>query len=180
MGLLVEDLLVLARLDARRPLEHEYVDLLMGASDAVHSARAIAPEREITMTMIDGPGIPAVIGDASRLAQVMTNLVTNALRHTPPEASVTVSVGTEGDDALFVVADTGPGIAPEDKVRLFERFYRADTSRYRDSSTGSEGGSGLGLSIVAALVAAHGGRVGVESELGHGARFWVRIPRVRD
>ncbi|WP_433492933.1 sensor histidine kinase [Nocardia grenadensis] len=174
MGLLVEDLLMLARLDAQRPLDRTPVDLLTLAADTVHGARAVAPERHITLEVIDGPGTPEVLGDDARLRQVLGNLVTNALTHTPPDADVTVRVGTEHDDAVLEVVDTGPGLPPEDRERVFERFYRADSSRTRSS-----GGSGLGLSIVAALVAAHDGTVEVESEQGAGSTFRIRLPRRR-
>ncbi len=172
MGLLVEDLLTLARLDARRPLERTPVDLLALAADTVRGARAVAPERHITLEIIDGPGTPEVVGDDARLRQVLGNLVTNALTHTPPEAHITVRVGTENNDAVLEVVDTGPGLHPDDRERVFERFFRADSSRTRAS-----GGSGLGLSIVAALVAAHDGTVEVESEPGAGSTFRVRLPR---
>ncbi|GAA4489889.1 HAMP domain-containing sensor histidine kinase [Rhodococcus olei] len=172
MGLLVEDLLMLARLDAQRPLEKVPVDLLAVAADAVHDARAIAPDRSITLEVVDGPGRPEVLGDDARLRQVLTNLVSNALGHTPADAAVTVRVGTVGRDALLEVADTGPGLDAQARERVFERFYRADSSRARNS-----GGSGLGLSIVAALVAAHGGTVAVESPDGGGAVFRVSLPR---
>jgi len=172
MGVLVEDLLMLARLDAQRPLERKSVDLLALAADAVHGARVVAPDRTIGLEVIDGPGTPEVLGDVVRLRQVVDNLVTNALTHTPADASVTVRVGTVGDDAVLEVADTGPGLAEEDRERVFERFYRVDTSRTRAS-----GGSGLGLSIVAALVTAHGGTVDVDSEVGRGATFRVLLPR---
>jgi len=175
MGLLVEDLLLLARLDAQRPLECRPVDLLALASDAVHDARAVAPERDVRMEVVDGPGTPEVVGDEGRLRQVLSNLVTNALAHTPAQASVTVRVGTDGPDVVLEVADTGPGLSAQDAERVFERFYRADSSRTRAS-----GGTGLGLSIVAALVAAHRGTVGVESGPGTGAVFRVRLPRAAD
>ncbi|WP_226435420.1 sensor histidine kinase [Rhodococcus yananensis] len=176
MGVLVEDLLMLARLDAQRPLENKPVDLLAIAADAVHGARVVAPDRTIRLEVVDGPGTPEVMGDDVRLRQVLGNLVTNALTHTPPEASVTVRVGTDGDDAVLEVADTGPGLSGGDRERVFERFYRTDSSRTR-SVAGS--GSGLGLSIVAALVAAHGGSVVVDGAPGVGATFRVRLPRVR-
>lgn len=176
MGLLVEDLLMLARLDAHRPLEQAPVDLLALASEVVHGAKATAPKRIISVEVFDGPGVPEVQGDVGRLAQVLSNLIGNAIRHTPDEASITVRVGTVGTDAVLSVTDTGPGLSDEDKSRVFERFYRADASRHR---TDNAAGSGLGLSIVAALVAAHGGTVGVDSEPGSGATFWVRLPRER-
>ncbi|GAB2930333.1 HAMP domain-containing sensor histidine kinase [Rhodococcus aerolatus] len=182
MGLLVEDLLLLARLDSQRPLEQQPVDLLVLASDAVHDASAVARDRPVRLEVLAGPGTPEVVGDEHRLRQVLSNLVTNALTHTPAGTPVTVRVGTvpgpggqddpDGGDAVLEVTDAGPGLAPEDAERVFERFYRTDTSRTRAS-----GGTGLGLSIVAALVAAHGGTVEVSSTPGHGATFRVRLPR---
>ena len=109
MGLLVDDLLLLARLDVQRPLEHHRVDLLALASDAVHDAQAIDPKRTITMEVFDGPGTPEVLGDEPRIRQVLSNLVANALQHTPSSADVTVRVGTDGDDAVLEVVDEGPG-----------------------------------------------------------------------
>jgi len=177
MGLLVDDLLLLARLDQQRPLEQHPVDLLAVASDAVHEARAAAPGRPVTLQAVEGPVPPVVVGDDSRLRQVLGNLVGNALTHTPDGTSVAVRVGTrraEGSSvpvAFLEVVDNGPGLAPADAERVFERFYRADPSRNR-----SLGGSGLGLSIVAALVAAHGGRVEVDTAPGQGATFRVLLP----
>ncbi|KAA1249824.1 HAMP domain-containing histidine kinase [Mycobacterium simiae] len=173
MGLLVDDLLMLARLDAQRPLERSQVDLLVLAADAVHDARAVDPKRTITLDVLDGPGTPEVFGDEPRLRQVLSNLVANALRHTPESADVTVRVGTQGDDALLEVADQGPGMTPEDASRVFERFYRTDSSRARAS-----GGTGLGLSIVDSLVKAHGGAVTVVTAPGEGCCFRVTLPRV--
>ena len=109
MGLLVEDLLLLARLDAQRPLDRHRVDLLALASDSVHDAQSIAPKRTITMEVIDGPGTPEVLGDEARLRQVLGNLVANALQHTPETARITVRVGTDDDNAVLEVADEGPG-----------------------------------------------------------------------
>ena len=113
--------------------------------------------------------------------QVIRNLVNNAVVHTPDDASITVGVDVDSgdavgshDDVVITVADTGKGLEPADLDHVFERFYRGDSSRYR----GEGGGSGLGLSIVSALVDAHGGTVGVESTPGEGARFWVRLPRL--
>ncbi|MBO0855250.1 MAG: HAMP domain-containing histidine kinase, partial [Nocardia sp.] len=181
MSLLVEDLLMLARLDAQRPVEQRPVDLLGLASDAVHNARAVdaasrpeGPSRPVNLEIRTGPGTLEVRGDEQRLRQVLANLVNNALTHTPPEASVTVALTPEAAGVLIEVADTGPGLEPEDAERIFERFYRADSSRNRDT-----GGSGLGLSIVQALVLAHGGSVSVRSEPGQGTTFEVRLPRER-
>ena len=177
MGLLVDDLLLLARLDQQRPLEQRPVDLLAVATDAVHDARAVDPDRSIELRLAGAPP-RAVLGDEARLRQVVANLVTNALHHTPAGTPVLVEVSGEPDSAVLAVSDRGPGLAPGEAARVFERFYRADASRTRPGATraGAAGGTGLGLSIVAALVAAHGGRVEVDSEPGHGATFRVRLP----
>ena len=172
MGLLVEDLLLLARLDAQRPLEQRRVDLLTLATDAVHDAQSIAPARVIAMNVFDGPGTPEVIGDEARLRQVLGNLVANALQHTPETAGITVRIGTRGDCAILEVADKGPGMTQDDAHRVFERFFRTDSSRARSS-----GGTGLGLSIVDSLVFAHGGTVTVETAPGRGCCFRVSLPR---
>jgi two-component system OmpR family sensor kinase len=177
MGLLVEDLLLLARLDQQRPLERRPVDLLALAADAVQDARAISPNHPARLEVAadeTAAAPPVVLGDEARLRQVVANLMSNAVTHTPPGTVVTVAVATEGEEAVLSVADTGPGLAPDDAARAFERFYRADASRTR-----AHGGSGLGLSIVAALVAAHGGTVGLDTDPGTGARFAVRLPLYR-
>ena len=175
MGLLVDDLLLLARLDVQRPLEYLRVDLLALVSDAVHDAQAIDPKRTITMEVLDGPGTPEVLGDEPRLRQVLSNLVVNALQHTPSSADVVIRVGTAGDDAVLEVRDWGPGMSQEDASRVFERFYRTDSSRARAS-----GGTGLGLSIVNSLVHAHGGVVTVTTAPGEGCCFRVTLPRVSE
>src|SRR3954447_13055950 len=175
MGLLVEDLLLLARLDAQRPLEQRRVDLLTLATDAVHDAQSIAPARVIAMDVFDGPGTPEVLGDEARLRQVLGNLVANALQHTPEPARIVVRVGTDDDNAVLEVADEGPGMSADDAHRIFERFYRTDSSRDRAS-----GGTGLGLSIVDSLVYAHGGTVTVATAPGRGCRFTVKLPRIAD
>ncbi|MGA9870948.1 MAG: HAMP domain-containing sensor histidine kinase [Rhodococcus sp. (in: high G+C Gram-positive bacteria)] len=172
MGLLVEDLLMLARLDAQRPLENSSVDVLAIAADAVHDARAVAPQRIISLKVLPGPGIPVVTGDDARLRQVLGNLVNNAIRH--GEGDIGVTVGTTDISVVLAVRDSGPGLSPEESAHVFERFYRADSSRTRES-----GGSGLGLSIVAALVAAHRGTVTVDSAPGDGATFRVVLPRAQ-
>jgi len=177
MGLLVEDLLMLARLDAQRPLETRPVDLLALAGDVVHSAQAMGARQPgtnhpVALDVRPGPGTLEVAGDAARLRQVLANLVGNAQHHTPPGTPVTVRL-TPGEDRVSIeVSDAGPGLSPEAATRVFERFYRTDSSRNRAS-----GGSGLGLSIVQALVTAHGGTVGVDSTPGQGATFTVVLPR---
>jgi two-component system OmpR family sensor kinase len=178
MGMLVEDLLLLARVDQQRPLEYAPVDLLAVATDAVHDARAVAPDRSIELELLASDRPPVVLGDDARIRQVTANLVSNALTHTPADAAVRVRIGTlPGPEprAVFEVADEGPGLTPEEAGRVFERFYRADPSRTRAS-----GGSGLGLSIVAALVSAHGGTVDVQTAPGQGAVFRVLLPLPAD
>ncbi len=172
MGLLVEDLLLLARLDQQRPLERVAVDLLPLAREAVEDASLLAPDRTIDLQVDTGPP-PIVIGDAARLRQVVNNLVSNALTHTPPGTPVTVRVSTNLDQTIAVleVSDRGPGVPDADADRVFERFYRAEKSRSRQA-----GGNGLGLSIVAGLVEAHGGTVGVHNRDGGGATFRATLP----
>jgi two-component system OmpR family sensor kinase len=175
MGLLVEDLLLLARLDEQRGLERRPVDLLALAADAVHDARVLAPDRRIELRAGGAAGPLVVLGDEARLRQVLANLMSNALTHTPAGTPVEVVAQTRRLDgvpqAVVEVVDHGPGLDPEQAQRVFERFYRADPARTR-----APGGTGLGLAIVAALVAAHGGTVRVDSSPGRGARFRVVLP----
>jgi signal transduction histidine kinase len=176
MGLLVEDLLLLARLDQQRPLTFAPVDLAAIAGDAVHDAKAVQPDRPIALHLDESlTDVPVVLGDESRLRQVVGNLVTNALTHTPAGTRVTVTVAEAPDDPgvlVLRVSDEGPGMDPADAERAFERFYRADASRTR-----SAGGTGLGLAIVSSLVAAHGGSVSLDTGPGKGATITVRLPR---
>ena len=177
MGLLVDDLLLLARLDQQRPLRRRPVDVLDLAAGAVLDAQLLAPDREIDLIRLDDSDAPLVVtGDEARLRQVIGNLVANALRHTPPGTPFRIAVGRsprpDGHDEIVIeVADEGPGLTPEQAERVFERFYRADPARSRAS-----GGTGLGLSIAAALVEAHNGTIGVTSTPGEGATFQVRLP----
>ncbi|MEU6412123.1 HAMP domain-containing sensor histidine kinase [Microbispora sp. NPDC046933] len=170
MGLLVDDLLLLARLDQQRPLRTQPVDLLALAADAVHDARTLCPDRDVSL-VVEGDAALIVSGDEVRLRQVVGNLMSNATTHTPEGTPITVRVGSLDGTAFIEVADKGPGLTPEQAARVFERFYRADPSRTRPS-----GGSGLGLAIVESLVRAHGGEVGVETAPGAGAAFRVTLP----
>jgi two-component system OmpR family sensor kinase len=176
MGGLVEDMLVLARLDEQRPIERRPVDLLTLAVDAVQDARIVAPGRAIDLTVGTGAAF-LVLGDEARLRQVISNLMGNALTHTPAGTPVTVRIlaGYQGNPAvpaaILEVADRGPGLTREQAEHVFERFYRADQARGRRT-----GGTGLGLAIVSALVAAHGGTVGVDTAPGQGATFWITLP----
>ena len=174
MGLLVEDLLLLARLDQERPLEPVELELRVIVGDAVIAARAVAPEREISLEIPDGTGPVRVLADESRLRQVVGILMSNALTHTPAGTPIRLRLRRDRDQAVIEVTDEGPGLTAEQVERVFERFYRADTARTRHG--GDSGGAGLGLAIVAALVKAHAGTVEVESVPGKGATFRVRLP----
>lgn len=179
MGALVEDLLLLARMDDCRPVSLGEVDMTVLASDAVADARVRDPRRSIRMTGLNGGHIePAVVaGVESQLRQVATNLVANAVHHTPAGTPVEVEVGVAAGASAavrLVVRDHGPGIAPADATRVFERFYRADPARGRQQGVGT----GLGLAIVAAIVEAHHGQVAVEQTPGGGAAFVVDLPQV--
>lgn len=169
MGVLVDDLLLLARLDQGRPLGCDQLDLSQLVTEAVDDARVVDPGRSISLAAEGGV---SVTGDADRLRQVLANLLNNASAHTAPGTPVHVQVRADGDRAVLEVADEGDGLSPEQAAQVFERFYRADSAR-------SRGGAGLGLSIVAAIAAAHGGRATVSSEPGRGATFQVEIPRLR-
>ncbi|NEW27722.1 sensor histidine kinase [Nocardia cyriacigeorgica] len=189
MGLLVDDLLLLARLDEERPLDLTEVDLVGIAESVVRDAKTRAPDR--TIRLLAGNGAPRVIGDDLRLRQVVANLVDNALVHAPAPATVTVRVSTStgvpdtdpvaaeaGGDlppaseyVVLDVADDGPGIPPDKAAHMFDRFYRAS-----DSRSGTNG-SGLGLAITAAILTAHRARIRLHTELGEGARFRILFPR---
>ncbi|MDI6097866.1 ATP-binding protein [Actinoplanes sp. NEAU-A12] len=178
MGLLVEDLLLLARLDRERPLTLAPVELLVLAMDAVEAAQAMAPDRRIDLEVRDPADRLVAYGDDARLRQVIGNLMTNALVHTPAGASVALRLfAGEGDHAVVEVSDTGPGLSPEQTERVFERFYRVDEARTRKTDREATG-TGLGLAIVAAIVRAHEGTVEVLSEAGRGATFRVTLPTI--
>ncbi|HEX4344111.1 MAG TPA: HAMP domain-containing sensor histidine kinase [Solirubrobacteraceae bacterium] len=174
MGVLVEDLLALARLDEVRDLRRERVDLAALAADAVDDARAVAPDREIALHVADAAGASSAAvldGDPGQLRQVLANLVRNALVHTPAGTPIEVAVRADGEHARLEVRDHGPGLPEGDPAELFERFWRADPGRGRGRA-----GAGLGLSIVAAIVAAHGGRAQAADAPDGGARFTVTLP----
>jgi two-component system OmpR family sensor kinase len=168
MGLLVEDLLLLARLDEGRPLERRPVELVRVAAEAVDAAQTVDsswPAQVVANEPVD------VVGDSARLRQVIDNLLANVRAHTPAGTRTTVRVARDASDAVVEVSDDGPGLSAEQAEKAFERFYRAEVSRSRQY-----GGAGLGLSIVAAIVAAHGGTVGVSETSGGGATFTIRLP----
>ena len=169
MTALVDDMLLLARLDEQRDLDLAPVDLSSLAADAVHDFGAVHQDRSLTLTTDQEPVV--VRADEARIRQVIGNLLSNAMRHTLDGTPVRVAVHGDGDRAHLSVTDEGPGMLAEQAARAFERFYRADPSRTRAS-----GGAGLGLSIVAALVSAHGGQVDVATEPGQGCVFHVWLP----
>ena len=168
MARLVDDLLLLARLDQARGVEAAPVDLGTLVHDAVEDFRVVAPDRTVAVDIAEGV---VVAGDRLRLRQIVDNLLSNVRTHTPAGTEVRVYVSNGGNQAVLTVADHGPGIAHADQERIFERFWRADPARTR-----SRGGTGLGLAIVASLVHAHDGSVSLESEPGRGAAFTVRLP----
>jgi two-component system OmpR family sensor kinase len=168
MGVLVEELLLLAHLDETRSREFGAVDLSAIVADAATDARVRDPERRVDVV---APDEAPVIGDEDSLRQAVDNLVTNALTHTPPGTSVELRLSHDGDAALFTVTDSGPGLDEDALEHAFDRFWRRDASRSRRS-----GGAGLGLAIVASIAHAHGGTVDAENVPGRGARFTLRIP----
>ena len=179
MGQLVEDLLTLARIDERRESKLAPFDLFHLAVDASNDAYATSPDREVSLVGLTDDVAPTsapVIGDESRMRQVVANLLTNAMRYTPAGTPLEIAVGVREDVpgyplSVIEVRDHGPGIHGEDRERVFERFYRTDTSRSRET-----GGTGLGLSIVAAILEQHDGSVQIEETPGGGATFVISLP----
>ena len=167
MSLLVDDLLLLARLDEGRPLEQKPVDLAAVVGEAVDAARVVEPDRPIELAVEPA----TVTGDGARLHQVLDNLLANARTHTPAGTPVSVELRQVDGRAELSVADHGPGLTEEQAARVFERFYRTDSSRARAS-----GGAGLGLSIVAAVAEAHGGTAEARPTPGGGATFVIALP----
>jgi two-component system OmpR family sensor kinase len=170
MSSLVEDLLTLARLDQGPKMEIKPVNLTEVISDAVASARAAGPDHPITFE--ESVEIFA-LGDSNRIHQVVANLLANARVHTPAGTAIKVAISQGEKEVLVSVSDNGPGLSDNDREKIFERFYRVDASRQR--SNGADG-SGLGLSIVDAVMRAHGGHVSVDSKLGNGATFTLHFP----
>jgi len=168
MGSLVEDLLLLARMDQSREIVMEDVDLSTLVKEAVLSAQAAGPEHPITLDVAHDVHTQ---GDADKIYQVVTNLLANARAHTPAGTAIHVATYSDEKGTYVTVADNGPGLTAENQQHIFERFYRVDTSRQRNSSDGS----GLGLSIVDEVMKAHGGEVSVASEPGNGATFTLHF-----
>jgi two-component system OmpR family sensor kinase len=171
MRMMVEELLMLARLDHGRPANPIRVDVGELARVAAGDAMAIAPDRSVELHV--GDADVNVIADAASLRQAIDNLLANTRAHTPAGTRVDVTVERRGDDVAIVVDDDGPGIDSADAAHLFDRFFRAERSRVRD---GRAGGAGLGLSIVAAVAAAHDGSVRVDRSPSGGARFEIVLP----
>jgi two-component system OmpR family sensor kinase len=172
MGDLVEDLILLARLDEGRPLRAEPVDLGRLLDDAALDARVLQPDRTIVVTVAGG-GPMRITGDLFRLQQVVGALVANALSYTEVDTRIELSARFEGDRAIVTVADDGPGLDAETAGRVFDRFVRGEQSRSRRS-----GGAGLGLAIAKAIVEAHGGTITLDTAPGTGCRFMVSLPRL--
>ena len=168
MGELVDDLLLLARLDEARPLVAEPVDLTDVVLAAVDAARTVEPERTLRLSIA---GVVTVDGDTARLRQVVDNLLANVRTHTPPSTPCQLLLDTDDDQAVLSVTDWGPGVAVDQIDRLGDRFYRVDEARTRAS-----GGSGLGLSISRAIVEAHAGTLTIEPNQPTGLRVTVRLP----
>ena len=176
MGSLVEDLLFLARSDEARPLIKEPVDINNLIEESVASARAAGPSHPITINMGGESDEIFVLGDNKRIHQAVANLLANARTHTPTGTPIVVSAHVGDTETTISVADSGPGLPVEDQPRIFERFFRSDPSRARSAGEGS----GLGLSIVDAIMKAHGGSVSVASEPGNGATFTLHFPILAD
>jgi len=168
MGRLVEDLLLLARLDEGRPLEREEVELVGVAAEAMKTATTVGPQWPVRLVARQPVEI---VGDRMRIRQVLDNLLANVRTHCPEGTPTVITVGQEGAEAVIRVEDQGPGLGPDDRDRVFERFFRADPSRSR-----RHGGAGLGLSIVASIARAHGGTVSAASPTGGGTVFTLRLP----
>lgn len=174
MGRLVEDLLQLARIDEGRKMTMERVDLTAVCSGALTDMTVLAPDRACTLIPLTADGKPApavVIGDRDRLSQVVTNLLGNVVRHTPPGTPAEIAVGPVGKNAVVEVRDHGPGVDSAEADKVFQRFYRADSSRNRKT-----GGSGLGLAIVLAITKHHGGSVRILQTPGGGATVHLEVP----
>ena len=171
MTLLVEDLLALTRAEGSR-MEKQPVDMFELAVNVVSSVQAAHPGRSIGIHN-DTTEPPMVIGDASQLHRVLSNIVVNGLKHGGPDAAVDVNIRKDGDTIVVAISDDGVGMSPEVTSHIFERFYRADESRSRES-----GGSGLGLAITKTLVEAHGGSISVDSVEGEGSTFRVALKAV--
>ncbi|MBK8935457.1 MAG: HAMP domain-containing histidine kinase [Chloroflexi bacterium] len=171
---LVEDLRQLTLAETGQlSLDMQPIDLYALAAQSAEAFQSAAAERAISLVIDNPDGLPTVKADRQRVQQVFMNLLANALRYTPDGGAVTIRLALEAGRVRVAVEDTGPGIPPEDRTNVFERFYRVDQGRAR-AADGS--GSGLGLAVVRSIVEAHGGQIGVESDPGQGASFWFMLP----
>ena len=176
MTRIVKDLLTLTRLDYNRMEMHmALMDLRELGQKAAQAMEGQATGQGLTMTCKLPDRLPMVMGDAERIQQVIINIITNAIKYNKPQGSITITGGTEGETVFLRVEDTGIGVPKEDQKRLFERFYRVDKARSRES-----GGTGLGLAIAKQIVESHGGSIGFESEFGKGSAFTLFLPRMKD
>ena len=170
MGTLVEDLLLVARLDDGRPLQRKPVALDDLVEAAIDAARVVEPGRPLSFELAERPLV--VAGDEDRLRQALDNLLRNVPEHTPGEAPAHVSLSAAGSEVILTVVDTGPGVPDSERERIFDRFFGPGTQRARE-----RGGAGLGLAIVRSIVTAHGGSIGVRPAKPHGSIFEIRLPR---
>ena len=171
MSALIGDLLNLRRIEAGVGIRQEQCRMGLILVEAVDTMRARATSKGITLRLEPAEGAPTVVGDHTLLRQAVSNLVDNSIKYTPTGGQVSVGLGTTDQEAIIRISDTGIGIAPEDQVRLFEKFYRI-----KRRETGSIQGTGLGLALVKSIIERHGGRVWVESELNKGSTFYVALP----
>jgi two-component system phosphate regulon sensor histidine kinase PhoR len=169
---LTDDLLELSKMDADRlDLEVDRLSVLQLVQSCVETAQRVATEKHLRVSVNLPSSVPDIVADRRRLAEVLQNLLDNAMQYTPSGGEIVVSVSSDRQEVTFTVSDTGIGIPQVDQPRIFERFYRVDVARSREV-----GGTGLGLSIAKHLVEAHGGRIWVESEVGHGSQFYFTVP----
>ena len=171
MGILVEDLLLVARLEDGRQLERRPVALDDLAEAAIDAARVVEPDRVISFVFSERPLV--VAGDPVRLRQALDNLLANVREHTPAGAPAHLSLSADDGEAVLTVEDSGPGVPDSERERIFDRFFRPGPARDR-----TRGGAGLGLAIVRSIVAAHGGEISVRPTTPHGSIFEIRLPRI--
>jgi two-component system, OmpR family, phosphate regulon sensor histidine kinase PhoR len=169
---LTEDLLVLSKMDAERlELEIRRLSVSQLIESCLETAQRRAAEKDLEISVNAPQRLPDIAGDRRRLAEVLQNLLDNAIQYTLPGGQIMLSAETSGDEVVLTVSDTGIGIPQADQPRIFERFYRVDAARSREA-----GGTGLGLAIAKHLVEVHGGRLWVESEVGQGSQFHFSVP----
>ncbi len=171
MRQLIDDLLDLAKIESGVALEMVPTSISSIIAESVASVSPNAEARETQLINEISPDLPTVQGEPSRLAQVFTNLIGNAIKYSPPKSTVRIWAEAQDNRLRIAIRDNGIGIAPEDQARIFDRFYRVRRQETRDIE-----GTGLGLAIAKKLIEAHGGNIGLESRLGEGSTFWVTLP----